>query len=117
MVMEKRARRHRSQAERRQIVEETLVAGASVARIARAHELNANQVFHWRKLYREGRLGEGDGAKLLPVRLEESAAMPVAKAQSGKAGIIDVDLGHARVRIEGTADPACVRAALEALRR
>ena len=39
-------------------MEETLAAGASVSRVARRHDVNANQVFHWRKLYREGRLGE-----------------------------------------------------------
>lgn len=49
-------RRYRSKQERRQIVEETLQAGASVAVIARQHGVNANQVLHWRKLYREGRL-------------------------------------------------------------
>jgi transposase-like protein len=39
------------------IVEETLVPGASVARVARKRDVNANQVFYWRKLFREGRLG------------------------------------------------------------
>ena len=47
-------RRHRSKEERRRIVEESLVPGASVAVIARTHGVNANQVFHWRKLYRRG---------------------------------------------------------------
>jgi transposase len=47
-------RRYRSKRDRRQIVEETLQPGASVAVIARRHDVNANQVFHWRKLYREG---------------------------------------------------------------
>ena len=37
--------------EKRRIVEETLVEGASEARIARAHGVNANQVFGWRRLY------------------------------------------------------------------
>ena len=38
-------RRYRSKEERRQIVEETLQPGASVAVIARQHGVNANQVF------------------------------------------------------------------------
>ena len=41
-------RQRRSIAEKRRIVEETLVEGASVARVARAHGVNANQVFYWR---------------------------------------------------------------------
>jgi len=36
---------------KRQIVEETMVEGASVARVARAHGVNPNQVFYWRMLY------------------------------------------------------------------
>lgn len=49
-------RRFRTVEEKRRIVEETLVPGASVARVARAHGVNANQVFGWRQLYRQGRL-------------------------------------------------------------
>jgi len=45
--------------ERRAIVEETWLPGASVSRVARRHDVNANQVFYWRKLYREGQLGVG----------------------------------------------------------
>jgi len=63
-------RRYRSKQERRKIVEETLQPGASVAVIARQRVVNANQAFHWRKLYREGRLGvEPAAAQLLPVRI------------------------------------------------
>src|SRR6516164_1828114 len=59
--------RRRTIKERRDIVEETLVPGASVARVARRHEVNANQVFYWRKLYREGRLGTTIETTDLPV--------------------------------------------------
>jgi|SRR5579884_2225870 len=51
-----RKRPYRSKQERREIVEETLLPGASVAVVARRHGVNANQVFQWRQLYREGRL-------------------------------------------------------------
>jgi transposase-like protein len=44
-------------AEKQRIVEEALVEGASVARVARAHGINANQVFGWRRLYREQQSG------------------------------------------------------------
>jgi len=40
--------------EKRRIVEETLRDGASVSSVARAHGVNANQVFQWRRLYRDG---------------------------------------------------------------
>jgi Transposase len=47
---------YRSLEERRQIVEEALVPGVSVAAVARARGVNANLLFHWRKLYRAGLL-------------------------------------------------------------
>src|ERR1700758_2976143 len=63
----------RSTLERRQVVEESMRPGApSVAVIARAHGVNANQVFNWRKLYHAGRLQEkGPAAELLPVRISD----------------------------------------------
>src|SRR5579862_2693780 len=111
-------RQRRSIAEKRRIVEETLVEGASVARIARAHGVNANQVFGWRRLYLSGRLGEQKPTmKLLPVRVSESLP-PVTTDASGKAstlieagnpkpipGTIHIKLQQAQVRIEGAADP------------
>ena len=61
-------------AEKRRIVEETLEPDASVARVARAHGVNANQVFHWRRQYRQGLLGEGkaETVKLFPVQVTEA---------------------------------------------
>lgn len=118
--MEKIAkRRMRSKAERRQIVEETFKSGASVAQIARMHGVNANQVFNWRRLYHAGHL-EAD-SRLLPVKIADVPLVVVAppgkRGEKVASGIIDVDLGHARIRIEGAANPACVLAVIEGLRR
>src|SRR3979409_1768801 len=71
----------RSVVEKRRIVEETLAAGASVARVARRHAVNANQVFYWRKKYREGRLGKSQPSKLLPVTLSD-----ISWSKPGRAG-------------------------------
>jgi transposase len=63
-------RRRRSTEERRLIVEEALEPGASVARVARKHGVNANEVFGWKRLYETGRLGTpASGMTLLPVRV------------------------------------------------
>jgi transposase len=116
-------RQQRSIAEKRRIVEETLIPGASVARVARAHGVNANQVFRWRQLYRGGGLGEAKrGMKLLPVRVRESEAAPVvvehgaADFHNPGSGTIHIELRQAQVRIEGSADPGLVRVLLECLR-
>src|ERR1700744_2550869 len=96
--------RNRSKQERRRIVEETLEPGASVAVIARQHGVNANQVFHWRKLYREGRLDvQPAAAPLLPVRITEAGSIEQSPATL-YAGSIVVELGRARIRVEGVVD-------------
>ena len=116
-------RQRRSIAEKRRIVEETLAPGSSVARVARAHGVNANQVFGWRRLYLAGRLGEQKpGIKLLPVRVSESKSAPVVVEHGvtdfsqPQPGTIHIELRQAQVRIEGNADPALVRVLLECLR-
>jgi transposase len=108
-------RRYRRLEEKRQIVEDTLAEGASVARIARAHAVNANLVFNWRRQYQAGRLG-GDRAKLLPVRVmadvstsSSPSSLPVSQ------GKIQIQLHHAQVSIEGTVDPGMLRVLLECL--
>ena len=98
--------RHRSKLERRRIVEETLKPGASVAGIAQSHGVNANQVFHWRKLYGEDRLDVAP-AELLPVRIQE-----VVNVQP-RSGSIRVEFGKARIHIEGSVDQESLRIVLE----
>jgi transposase len=49
-------RRRRSVEEKLAIVRETLEPGATVSGVARRHQVNANQVFAWRKLYQDGSL-------------------------------------------------------------
>jgi transposase len=46
---DRRVRRCRSLSEKHQIVQLTLKPGASVAEVARAHGVNSNQVFKWRR--------------------------------------------------------------------
>lgn len=109
-------------AEKCRIVEETLATGASVARVARAHGVNANQVFAWRRLYQAGRLGGTSAAiKLLPVTVEAGSSVPLARGagvsvSTTAAGTIHIKLGQAQIRVEGHADPALLRIALESLR-
>ena len=98
------------------MVEETLRPGSSVAVIARRHGVNANQVFHWRKLYREGRLDLEPATHLVPVRIAEvvSEARPPAKLG---AGVIVVEVGRARIRVEGPVDGDALRLILERVGR
>jgi transposase len=119
-----RKRRMRSKLERRQVVEETMRPGApSVAVIARVHGVNANQVFNWRKLYHAGRLNDRvQASELLPVRISEDS--PPEYPGVGRlsvapvvAGAIRIEIGRARISVEGPVDPATLRTILEQLGR
>lgn len=113
-------RRRRSAEERRLIEEEALEPGASVARVARKHGVNANQVFGWKRLYESGRLGTpSSGMTLLPVRVvEEPAAAnePPAEVTPSLAGTIHIELpGRALISVEGSVEAAVIRAVLKSL--
>jgi transposase len=97
------------------VVEETLRPGASVARIAREHGVNANQVFLWRKAYREGLLGEASPV-LLPVTIEQGAAEDRPSTEQASGALL-IEADRLKLRIEGRPDPETLRIVLAELRR
>lgn len=106
------------------MVEATLVPGASIARVARAYGVNANQLFHWRKLYRQGLL-EAPGAtapKLLPVQItglpsREFLESSAAEQKATTAPTLRIEIaGKSRLSIEGC-DERSLWAVLECLLR
>jgi transposase len=115
-------RLRRTAEEKRRIVEATLVPGASIARVAREHGVNANQVFQWRHEYRKGALWAGKEARaeLMPVTLavEPNCAMQAVVAPPVPSGSIHIELpGRALVSVESGVDAALVRAVLGSLLR
>nr|WP_302674757.1 transposase [Trinickia violacea] len=98
-------------------------SGVSVARLALEHGLNTNLLFKWRRAYQAGQY---EPPTLLPVNvvpeertIENAASLPVqpqSKAQPAVAGVIEICVGVARVRIEGTPDAATLRVVLRTLR-
>lgn len=124
--IERRRRRRRSVAEKLQIVRLTMEPGASVAEIARTHELNANQLFKWRRLFEKGQLVDAGArpAGLIPVTISADAetrpepADAASEAQSASGGAIHIELpGRAMISVEGGVDPILVRCVLESLRQ
>jgi len=119
-------RRWRTVSEKRRIAEQTLEPGASVALVARAHGVNANQVFKWRRALKRGELSEPAAAStaLLPVTLSapsESAngtGEVGVESQPTPGGAIHIEFpGRAMISVESGADPILLRSILESLRK
>lgn len=111
------------------ILKETFEPGASVAAVALRHGMNANVIFRWRKLHREGQLGEGAAAaakqlpapSLVPVRIvpdEAHAAREAIKpAPRSKSGTIHLALpGGIALRVDADIDDAALRRVLRAVK-
>jgi len=122
----RRSRRFRTVSEKRRIAELTLESGASVALVARAHGVNANQVFKWRRALKRGELNEPAAAStaLLPVivsapcEFANVAGEVDAKEGSAPSGSIHIEFpGKAMISVERGADAMLVRSILESLRK
>jgi transposase len=110
-------KKRRTARERREIVEETLLPGASVSRVARRHDVNANQVFYWRKLYREGHLGSETDTQLVPVKVANDRSLKAMKEDDflPRPGTLEIKLSKGTLRIFGSVDVTALRAAIECL--
>lgn len=116
----RKARRMRTNAEKRRIVEETMTERASVAEVARRHGVNANLLFNWRKLYQQGlldRCRQPAAAKLLPVHVAPVPPEPAEPDLSSSVpGTIEIALpGDIRVRVQGRIDTAILADVLAVL--
>jgi transposase len=94
----------------------------SIARVAREHGVNSNQVFQWRYEYRKGILGDRTkpAAKLLLVVVEEpevAHSTRLVTSPSNSSGTIRIDLpGGVSLHVERDTDLALLRAIVEMLR-
>ncbi|MCU1250556.1 MAG: putative transposition-related protein [Edaphobacter sp.] len=128
VVAAKRTHRvHRSMAEKRRIVELVLEPRVSVARVAQAEGVNANQVFKWRREYRSGRLVEAEKSttSLLPVVVSATGfeagialSAPIGPEPAASTGAIHIEFpGRAAISVEHGADGSLLRVILESLRQ
>jgi transposase len=123
----------RTVAEKRRIVEETLARGASVAAIARKYDVNANLVFGWRRLYKQGLLAacREPAAKLLPVEVttptvvatrgaiaavSKSRARPAPAVAAAPSSHLEIEWpGGVLIRLHGRVDAGVISTVLAAL--
>jgi transposase len=109
-------RRHRSWPEglKREIVAASLAPGSSVSIVARRYDVNANQVFAWRKRY-QGVSGDGPaGVQLMPVTVTPDRPVEPAPTRD----LIEIELaGGYRVRVSNGVKAAALRLVLDVLER
>lgn len=125
-------RRLRTNEEKRRIVEETLKPGASVAVVARAHGVNANLVFGWRRLYQKGLLEANPATPTVPllqVKVTSPTVVPKrtyrrrsqsapVSAKKPRGDFLEIDLASGgRVRIHGKAATRILERLVEELCR
>jgi transposase len=112
-------RRRWASAEKARIVEESLAPGASVAEVARRHDIHPNLLHLWR---RQARLAGGAAARRrsdVPAGGVAFAAMALAPAERilpAAPGTIEIEFaGRARLKITGPVDPSMTPALIKAL--
>ena len=111
-------RRNRSwpEALKREIVAASFAPGSPVSIVARQYDVNANQVFSWRKRYREDS-GQPSGPQLIPVivRAEQDA---VAEPPAAVLEKIEIDVADKyRVRVGNGFNGQALRRVLDVLER
>ena len=120
-------RQRHSRAFKRQMVRLTLEPGASVARIALDHGLNANLLFNWRRLYLLRarpplRARSSLTPPMLPVKVggggEDRAATPRHPApMASESAVIEIELGGARILVRSGVDVQALRTVVDVLWR
>ena len=114
---------------RRRLTLASFEPGVSVSKLARENGINANMLFSWRKRYREKQreAAQVAAATLVPVAVIEAprksmdvVTPPLAEADApGQAiagGTIEVRIGRAVIRVNGSVDAETLRTVLESLR-
>ena len=96
--------------------------GVSVSKLALEHQVNTNMVFKWRRDLRAGLLDiESQGpVTLLPVSLShaprrKTVAAPVPPI-AHSAGLIEIVIADALVRVRGDVDAVFLKTVIESLR-
>ena len=97
-------------------VEASRQAGASIAGVAMAHGINANQLHKWRRQFPVARTTVVVRApSLIPVAVIPDEAAP-SSVDDSPPGRIDIELGRARISLSGRVDLDVLHTVLTTLR-
>ena len=111
-----RKRRSWTRDEKRRIVEESLREGASIAEVARRHEVNANLLFTWRRKMGVESSEQNDPMAILPVTIASEPA-PAGRCPD-TAGQMEIILAEGkRIIVWADVETAALSRVLKALSR
>ena len=111
-----RRRRSWTRDEKRRIVEESLQEGASIAEVARRHELNANLLFTWRRKLGVEPSVQNDPMPILPVTIARE--MTTERDCPDAAGQMEIVLAEGdRILVWADVETAALSRVLKALSR
>ncbi|MGB8180793.1 MAG: transposase [Stellaceae bacterium] len=111
-------RRRWTSAEKARIVEESLAPEASVAAVARRHDIHPNLLHLWRRQARTENLAlvRADDAAAGEVQFAAVAVTPEERGSGVPSSVIEIEFTDGtRLRITGSAEPATVSALMKAL--
>jgi len=112
----RRRRRSWSLEEKRRIVDESLEDGASIAEVARRHDLNTNQLFTWRRQFGVDLAAPQDLAPILPVTITPDTATEYSAP--GSTGQMEIVLAEGdRILVWSDVETAALSRVVKALRR
>ena len=109
-------RRRWSAADRSRILAAISEPGAIIADVARREDVCTSLVYKWRRAAQQDRAVGGSGFSPVIVGPAPDAAPTLAPALACGPASVEIDLPHARVKIDASAPVALVVATLKALR-
>ena len=115
-VPAKPQRRRHSLAFKQQAVAEVLAGHESISVIARWHDINANLLFKWKRLYLTGGTNTDQQTKLLPIQVTET--LRDRETDAVTPGRIEIVLGADQwITVHGEVSRDALQTALEVLTR
>jgi transposase len=109
-------RRAWSHEDKGRIVAESFAAGANVAGVARRYGLRPQQVYAWRRLARGGTLALPSEEALGFVPVIAAQGEPAPSAIPPPAGIVEIEIGEAVIRVAPGVDWRHLREVLRAVK-
>ena len=112
----RRKRRSWTRDEKRRVVDESREEGASIAEVARRHDVNANQLFTWRRQFDIEPAAPKNLAPILPVTIAPDTT--AEDTDRGSSGQMEIVLAEGdRIIVWSDVETAALTQVLKALSR